>query len=60
MTTVAVRRHAVHDVITAAQVSERRACRFVGVARSSQRYVPRRDDAALRVRAILALDQVLR
>jgi putative transposase len=50
MTTVAGRRHAVQDVITAARVSERRACRFVGVARSTQRYVAQRDDTDLRAR----------
>jgi len=50
MTTVVARRRAVADAQTAAQVSERRACRFVGVARSTQRYVPRRDDVDLRAR----------
>jgi len=47
---VAVRRRAVQETITAAQISERRACRFVGVARATQRYVPRHDDADLRAR----------
>ena len=49
-TTVGARRRAVVEVQTAARVSERRACRFVGVARSSQRYVPQRDDTELRAR----------
>jgi putative transposase len=35
-------------VVTAAQVSDRQACRFVGVARSSHRYRRQRDDTALR------------
>ena len=48
--TVSARRRAVRDVMTAAQVSERRACRFTGVARATQRYRPMRDDAALRER----------
>jgi putative transposase len=48
MRTAAQRRTAVRDVIIAASVSERRACRFTGFARSSQRYRPTRDDTALR------------
>lgn len=50
MTTVAARRRAVQDAMTAARISQRRACRFVGVARSTQRYIGRRDDWALRER----------
>jgi putative transposase len=34
----------------AAPVSERRACRFTGIARSTQRYRPMRDDTELRAR----------
>jgi putative transposase len=50
MRTAAQRRAAVHEVMTAAGVSERRACRFAGVARSTQRYLPARDDRELRAR----------
>jgi putative transposase len=50
MRTAAQRRAAVPEVMTAASVSERRACRFTGVARSTQRYGPTRDDRALRAR----------
>ncbi len=48
MTTVAARRRAVADARTAARLSERRACRFLGIARSTQRYRAQRDDTALR------------
>jgi putative transposase len=34
--------------MTAAELSQRRACRFTGVARSTQRHHPRRDHNALR------------
>jgi putative transposase len=45
------RRTAVHHVMTTAEVSERRACRFTGFARSTQRYRSvRPSDAALRAR----------
>ena len=45
------RRTAVHHVMTTAEVSERRACRFTGFGRSTQRYVSvRPPDAALRAR----------
>jgi len=45
------RRTAVHHVMTTAEVSERRACRFTGFARSTQRYVSvRPPDTALRAR----------
>jgi len=44
-----MRRHAVREAMPAAQ-TERRACRFTGFARSSQRYRPTRDDRALRAR----------
>ncbi len=44
------RRRAVQETITAARVSERRACRFLGMPRSTQRYVSGRDDGALRAR----------
>jgi putative transposase len=50
MRTAAQRRAAVHEVMTAAGVSERRACRFTDVARSTQRYLPARDDRELRAR----------
>ena len=33
-----------------AELSERQACRFTGFARSTQRYLPTRDDTALRAR----------
>ncbi len=36
--------------MTAAEVSERRACRFTGFARSTQRYAPTRDDRTLHAR----------
>lgn len=48
MRTAAARRTAVHTAITAAELSQRRACRFTGFARSTHRYQPRRDDSALR------------
>ena len=46
------RRAAVHHVQASAAVSERRACRWLGVHRSPVRYVahPRREDAPLRAR----------
>lgn len=50
MTTGAARRRTVREVMAAAQVSERRACRFTGFARASTRYVSTRDDTALRER----------
>lgn len=50
MPTVAARRGAVRTVITAAGVSERRACRFLGMPRATQRYAGRRDDAGLQAR----------
>jgi putative transposase len=48
--TVAQRRRAVQEARSAAELSERRACRFTGFARSSQRYEPERDDGTLRAR----------
>lgn len=48
MRTVSAGRAAVREAMRAASLTERRACRFVGVARSSCRYHPKRDDAALR------------
>ena len=50
MRTAAQRRGAVRDVMIAAGVSERRACRFTGVARSTQRFRPARNDDELRAR----------
>lgn len=50
MVTAAQRRRAVRETIAAADVSERRACRYTGFARSTQRYRPTRDDAPLRER----------
>lgn len=51
MVTPEQRRTAVHHVMTTAEVSERRACRFTGFARSTQRYVSvRPPDTALRAR----------
>ena len=51
MVTPAARRTAVTLAQQTAGISERRACRFTGFARSSQRYAARRDDcAALRAR----------
>lgn len=44
------RRRAVRETVAAAHVSERRACRFTGFPRSTQRYVPQRDDQELRSR----------
>jgi len=44
------RRTAVREAQQTAEVSERRACRFTGFARATQRYVPTRDDAPLRAR----------
>lgn len=44
-----MRRHAVREAMAAAK-TERRACRFTGFARSTQRYQPTRDDRALRAR----------
>lgn len=44
------RRDAVRDVITAAHVSERCACRFTGFPRSTQRYESSRDDTELQAR----------
>ena len=48
--TAAQRRRAVAEARTAAQLSERRACRFTAFARSTQRYRATRDDGALRAR----------
>jgi len=48
--TAPARRHAVHEAIAAAQIPERRACRFTGFSRSTQRYQARRDDRGLRER----------
>lgn len=45
-----MRRHAVQEAMTAAQLTERRACRFTGLARSTYRYQPTREDATLRAR----------
>lgn len=51
MVTPEQRRTAVHHVMTTAGVSERRACRFTGFARSTQRYASGRPpDTALRAR----------
>lgn len=50
MVTARQRRRAVQTAMAAAAVSERRACRFTGFARSSQRYQSVRDDVALRAR----------
>lgn len=51
MVTPEQRRTAVHHVMTTAEVSERRACRFTGFARSTQRYASvRPPDTALRAR----------
>lgn len=51
MVTPAARRTAVTEAQLTAGISERRACRFTGFARSTQRYAVRRDDrAALRAR----------
>jgi len=47
--TVAQRRRAVAEALPAAR-SERRACRWTGWSRSTQRYRPTRDDGALRAR----------
>jgi putative transposase len=50
------RRQAVARTMTAFQVSERRACRALGVPRSSQRYVgadrEREEELLLRIRAL--------
>jgi putative transposase len=48
--TAAARRTAVHEAMSAAEISERRACRFTGFARSTQRYRRVRDDGELRAR----------
>ncbi|MGH6738371.1 MAG: hypothetical protein ACREDY_04950 [Bradyrhizobium sp.] len=45
--TAPMRRDAVRDAMAAAK-TERRACRFTGFARSTQRYRPIRDDQPLR------------
>jgi putative transposase len=44
------RRTAVTHAMETAELSERRACRFTGFARSTQRYRPTREDAELRTR----------
>ena len=49
--TPAQRRTVVTEAMTAAQISERQACRFTGFARSTRRYRPQRPpDTALRIR----------
>ena len=48
--TASERRVAVHEAMAAATLSERRACRFIGVPRATQRYRPMRDDRGLRDR----------
>lgn len=48
--TAAARRMAVHEARSAASLSERRACRFLGLPRSTQRYRRSRDDRELRER----------
>ena len=48
MRTAAARRGAVQQAMTAVGIAERRACRFLGFARSTQRYHTTRDDAELR------------
>ena len=50
MRTASQRRDAVHRAMAAAAISERRACRFTGVARATMRYHTLRDDTALRER----------
>ena len=50
MVTAEQRRTAVTHAIETAELSERRACRFTGFARSTQRYRPTREDAELRTR----------
>ena len=50
MVTPSLRREAVAYARGAHDVSERRVCSVLGFARSTQRYVRRRDDAALRIR----------
>ncbi|MGQ0643141.1 MAG: IS3 family transposase, partial [Gemmatimonadaceae bacterium] len=47
MRTASARRAAVQLAMTAASLSERRACRFTGFARSTERYQTTRDDRAL-------------
>ena len=47
MRTASLRRDAVHRAMAAAAISERRACRFTGVARATVRYHATRDDTAL-------------
>ena len=47
MRTASLRRDAVHRAMTAATISERRACRFTGVARATVRYPAMRDDTPL-------------
>ena len=48
--TASARRVAVHEAMAAASISERRACRFTGFARSTTRYQRARDDGELRTR----------
>lgn len=50
MVTAPLRRRAVREAMTAAQLPERRACRYTGFARASCRYRSTRDDRALRER----------
>ena len=50
MVTPEQRRTAVTDAMKTAELSERRACRYTGFARSTHRYQPTRDDAELRAR----------
>ena len=47
MRTASQRRDAVRRAMITAAISERRACRFTGVARATVRYRPMRDDTAL-------------
>lgn len=50
MVTPEQRRTAVTEAMITAEISERRACRFTGFPRSTQRYQPTRDDRELRAR----------
>lgn len=58
MRTASQRRDAVHRAMATAAISERRACRFTGVARATVRYQTMRDDTALKERLeTLALEK---
>jgi putative transposase len=48
MRTASERRAAVREAMSAAELSERQACRYTGFARSTQRYRRTRDDTSLR------------